>query len=142
MRRLAPLVLLVALLSGCASVQFAIEQFPTRTEEMWEDPIRREHFLTQAGLELSTASIVLACAAVVPLPFNLIVCPVVGLVYNFATYEFVLEPISRELVKAGKPSLVGPYWERGPADGEVLECDILVEHCDRWPFILAPVYVP
>ena len=135
-RNLLVVVLAAVVLVGCsASTRFALEQFPTRTQEMWEDPIRREHFLNQAALEMSTATVAITCAALVPFPFNIGVCPLVALGYNFGLYEFILEPESRERVKQGRPSLVGPYWERGPQDGEVLECDILVEHCDRWPFV-------
>ena len=51
----------------------------------------------------------------------LLVCPVVAMLYNYLSYEYVLEPISRDRVHAGEPSLVGPYWERGPRDGEVFQ---------------------
>lgn len=118
MRRFLAILGLVAALQGCAYVQYALEQFPRRTEDMWLDPIRREHFITQIQLEGSTAGLAITCAALVPFPFSLFVCPVVAVAYNFGVYEFILEPISRVLVKEGKPSLTGPYWERGARDGE------------------------
>ena len=137
---LAALLMVALLTGGCASFRYAVEQVPERTQAMWDDPVRREHFLTQVQLEWSTASVAMTCAVLVPFPFNLGVCPLVAVVYNFGAYEFVLEPWSRELVKEGKPSKVGPYYERGPQDGELFKCNVLVEYCDRWPYIHAPVH--
>lgn len=45
-------------------------------------------------------------------------CIAAGVTY-YALYEYGLEPPSKWLVRRGKPSLVGPYVERGPQDGEV-----------------------
>ena len=118
-RALSLLLVGVLLTSGCASLQHAITQTPQRAQDMWEDPVRREHFLTQVGLESSTATVGIVCASLMPFPFSLIVCPLAAVLYNFTAYEFVLEPISKDLVKHGEPSKVGPYWERGPQDGEV-----------------------
>ena len=134
MKKVIAIASLAIMLSGCA----ALQKFPQRTEDMWNDPVRREHFITQVGLEFSTASMALTCAIFVPFPFSLAICPAIAVLYNFVTYEFILEPLSEELVEQGLPSKVGPYWERGPKGGEVFRCDILIEHCDRWPYILAP----
>ena len=119
-RYLTALLALVVLLTGCAAnTRYALEQFPTRTEAMWTDPVRREHFVTHVGLEMSTVGVGMTCAVFVPFPFSLGVCPLVAVIYNFGMYEFILEPQSKSLVEEGKPSKVGPYWERGPRDGEV-----------------------
>ena len=86
---------------------------------MWEDPIRRQHFITQVGLESSTATVGIVCVALMaPTMIGMLICPLIAVLTNFFMFEFVLEPRSRDLVHQGQPSLVGPYWERGPRDGE------------------------
>lgn len=118
-RTLAVIALLALLTGGCASVFSALGKTPQRTADAFGDPVRREHLKTQIGLELSTVGVGITCTLFVPFPFSLAVCPLVALAYNFISYEYVLEPISKDRVKQGLPSLVGPYWERGPQDGEV-----------------------
>lgn len=130
MKRLVAAVLLVAL-TGCSTgasnidsdgighnIAYSLATVPQRTEETLSDPVRRTHLVTQIGRLTSTASVAIGCFILVPPPFNLGVCPVVATLYNYGMFEFVLEPISRQLVKEGKPSLVGPYWEGSPRDGE------------------------
>ena len=121
MRRLIALALVVALTSGgCASFQYAVAQFPQRTSDAFSDPVRRQHLVSHASLEMSTAGVGITCATMLipTLIGSLLVCPLVAMLYNYLTYEFVLEPISRDRVKDGLPSLVGPYWERDPEMGK------------------------
>ena len=109
------MVLLAAVLvSGCASALSAVGQTPQRVQDALGDPVRRVHVAAQVGLEASTAVVAITCAAYIPLPLSLGICPVVALLHNFVIYEFVLEPVSKTRVERGEPSLVGPYWERGP----------------------------
>lgn len=124
MRRFAAGLVLVALLaSGCASTLSALAKTPGRVEDAFQDPVRRRHVFTQIGLEGSTATLAIVCGVFVPFPFSLGVCPVAAVVYNYLTYEFMLEPIAKDLVREGKPSITGPYWERGPYldEGEKFE---------------------
>lgn len=109
---------LVVTVQGCASIQYAIEATPRRTVEAFSDPVRRQHLISEVSLQLSAGSVTIGCLLLLPV-VGVFVCPVAGLAYYFITYEYVLEPLSKELVKKGKPSLVGPYFERGPQDGEV-----------------------
>ena len=120
MRRALALLVLVALLTtGCASTLRALEKFRQRTQDMAEDPIRRTHFATEVSLSSTAMSIAIGCAMLLaPTLVGMAVCPLVGVAAYFIGYEFILEPISKDRVKAGEPSLVGPYWERGPQDGE------------------------
>lgn len=37
---------------------------------------------------------------------------------EYVWYEFFIEPLSKRRARAGKPSLAGPYFERGPQDDE------------------------
>ena len=136
---LAALLVVLLLTGGCASVMESIKKTPERVDDVLQDPIRREHVVTQISLEWSTASVAMTCAVFVPFPFSLGVCPLLAVAYNFLAYEYVLDPISEDLVRQGKPSLVGPYWERGPKDGETFKCDFRREHCNRYPFSLPPV---
>lgn len=116
MRRVIAGFLLVTLLAGCATLALV----PQRTDDMWNDPVRRTHFITETGLATSSMSVAITCAFMLsPTIVGMLVCPFVGAAYYFAVYEFILEPLSKDLVREGKPSLVGPYWERGPRDGEV-----------------------
>lgn len=134
MRRTLVLVLLVTLLSGCAAqhLRYALGQVPDRTQEMWEDPIRRTHFLTEIGLSGTAMGVSIGCSLLLaPSILGLALCPIVGVAYYFGMYEFVLEPISKRRVQEDKPSLVGPYWERGPQDGEELLCDPLIVRCPQ-----------
>lgn len=112
-------LLLAVLLAGCASVQYAFEATPQRTRDAFSDPIRRTHLITEVGLTSSAVGVGIACAAFLsPTLVGVLVCPFVGVAYYYGMYEFVLEPWSKERVAEGKPSLVGPYWERGPQDEE------------------------
>ena len=119
-RYLAVILLGVLTLQGCAQFQHAIEVTPQRFEAAMEDPVRRVHVVVQASHLISTGGVALTCAAILsPTIVGMLVCPVVGLVYNYLSYEYVLEPWSKARVREGEPSLVGPYWERGAQDGEV-----------------------
>lgn len=44
---------------------------------------------------------------------------IVGTYYGI--YEFLVEPLARWMVGKGFKSIAGPYWERGPRDGEVFD---------------------
>lgn len=120
MRRvLAGLLLLVLVTSGCAHVMDAVEKFPQRTQDALSDPIRREHLLTKVGLEFTSTAVALGvCLATGPIAPACLAVSVVGVVANYLIFEYVLEPWSRKRVEEGKSSLVGPYWEGGPRDGE------------------------
>lgn len=122
MRGLAALITAVFLLSGCATTLAAVEKTPQRAREAFSDPVRRVHLLTQTGRVAGSAGLGITCAALLsPTIVGVLVCPFVSLVADFLTYEYVLEPISKDRVKEGKPSLVAPYWETGPRtdEGEV-----------------------
>lgn len=117
-RTVATVALLLVLLQGCAGLQYAIQRTPERLDAAFTDPIRRTHVLTQVALSLSTQGATIACAVLLSTPAAFVACPVAGVLWYFIGYEFILEPWSKARVQEGKPSLVGPYWERGPQDGE------------------------
>mgnify|MGYP001611545842 CR=1 FL=1 len=120
MKHLAVILLVILTAQGCAQFQHAVEVTPERFTDAKEDPVRRVHIGVQASHLISTGGVTLTCAAILsPTIVGILVCPVVGFVYNYLTYEYILEPWSKARVRAGKPSLVGPYWERGAQDGEV-----------------------
>lgn len=132
MHRLLPAVLIVALVtSGCASLTYAIKATPERAREAFSDPIRLVHLLTKASLEMSTVGVGITCAFLMPIPLvGLLACPAVALLYNFAVYEYVLDPISQDRLDQGKSSLQGPYWETGPFsdEGEFFTCGEMPSH--------------
>jgi hypothetical protein len=122
MKRLVALSLVLLTLSGCASFRHAVEAMPQRIDDAFSDPVRRTHIVTQAGRIASSAGIGITCVSLLaPTVVGMLVCPIVAIIADFLSYEFVLEPLSKELVKEGKPSLIGPYWETGPRtdEGEV-----------------------
>ena len=75
---------------------------------MLRDPIRRVHFAVQCGMVIGTVWGVSGSWRTA----------LVATGVYFGIYEFLLEPLSKWMVTKGWPSLVGPYWERGPQDGE------------------------
>lgn len=79
------------------------------------------------------AGVGITCAALLsPTIVGVLVCPLVALAWDYLTYEYVLEPISKELVKQGEPSLVGPFWEGGPRadEGEFFSnCEKPTHYC-------------
>lgn len=105
---------------------WAVLTFPRRTGEAFRDPIRRTHLVVQALVVYLNA--MLAAAATCWLlgvwpqgwrPWLLVDALSVGVVLvDYLRYEYVLEPWSRVRVAKGRPSLVRPYWEGGPRDGE------------------------
>ena len=110
-------LVLSVLLGGCSLS--TMQKFPQWTEDAFRDPIRRVHVVTQIGLSGSAVAVGIGCAALLsPTVVGVLVCPLVGVGYYFGMYEWVLEPWSKERVLEGKPSLVGPYWERSAQDGE------------------------
>ena len=112
---LAGLLAISVLTSGCASFGYAIRETPRRTAEALRDPVRRTHLLAQSSRIAGTASVGIGCVAILsPTIVGTLVCPLVALLYDYIMFEYVLEPISKDLVKDGKPSLVGPFWETGP----------------------------
>mgnify|MGYP001605668072 CR=1 FL=1 len=117
-RAIAIILLSVVLTQGCAQLQHAVEVTPQRMEAAWTDPVRRTHIIGQAALSGSSAAVAVACGLAIATIVAIPVCAIVGGVYYYLTYEYVLEPWSKARVKEGKPSIVGPYWERGPQDGE------------------------
>lgn len=86
----------------------ALSKTPRRVWDVLTDPIRRSHLVFQTLLVVGSGWLVTG-DVVIGIKF---------LVVYFVVYEFVLEPISKWLVKKGWKSLTGPYWERGPAEGE------------------------
>ena len=117
-RTLTVILLVILTAQGCAQFQHALQASPERFEAAWDDPVRRQHVIWQSAHLVSTSAVTLGCAAIVPFPFSLGVCPFVGLGYNYLSYEYVLEPWAKARVAEGKPSTFGPYFERGPQDGE------------------------
>lgn len=89
-------------------IWLALTALPQRVWDALRDPIRRRHVVVQVGMVWGAS-----WAATGRLWASL---GTVGL--YFVAYEFVLEPVSKWLVSRGRPSLVGPYWERGMQDGE------------------------
>ena len=112
------LLLFTITLQGCGEVLYALKRTPDRTEEAFSDPIRRTHIITQVGLSASSGVVSISCSFLIPTIVGIPACAALGAIWYYAAYEFVLEPWSKARVKEGKPSLVGPYWERGPQDGE------------------------
>ena len=124
MRRIAAAFLVLAL-GGCASFQHAVVATPQRVEDAFSDPVRRTHVMTQVSRVTTTASMGITCAALLsPTIVGVLVCPLVALAYDYLSYEYVLEPISKDLVLRVEPSLVGPYGESGPRadEGEFFTC--------------------
>ena len=122
MKNVAIAILLILSLSGCARVMYAIEMTPQRTAEAFSDPVRRTHLMTQIGRVATTAGVGITCVSLLaPTIVGILVCPIVAVIYDYLNYEYILEPLSKELVSKGKPSLVGPYFETGPRtdEGEV-----------------------
>lgn len=105
---------------------WALLTFPRRTGEALTDPVRRLHLIVQVLVVHlnATLSEVALCWWIDAWPhgwrqwvgFEAIAIAVV--VVDYLRYEYLLEPWSRVRVKHGKPSLVRPYWEGGPRDGE------------------------
>ena len=125
MKKVAAVGLCLLMLAGCARVQYAIEATPERVQEAFGDPIRRTHIATQVGRVSSSAGVGITCAALLsPFFVAALVCPFIAVAFDFLIYEYVLDPLSWELVREGKPSLVGPYWETGPRadEGEFFTC--------------------
>lgn len=120
MKALIAWLLIAALgLSGCSMIVYSIEQTDERTTTAFSDPIRRVHLGVQVSRLASAASVALTCVALLsPTIVGILVCPFVAVLSDFITFEYVLEPISKERVKRGQPSLVGPYWETGPRADE------------------------
>ena len=81
---------------------------PKLTLAAFKDPIRRIHLGVQVALILGPTWLWSG---------SLQIAGLVLFTY-FGVYEYILEPISKALVERGKPSLVGPYFERGPQEGE------------------------
>ena len=137
MNRVLSLLLVGALLvSGCASFKHAVVSFPERTEEAFSDPIRRVHLATQATRVMSTASIGITCAALMaPTIVGILVCPVIALLLDYLNFEYILEPLSKDQVRRGEPSFVGPYWETGPRadEGEFFTCGEKPSHTCQPP---------
>ena len=93
----------------------ALRVTPRRTRDAFADPIRRLHILVKAlRLSLDVA------AAVAVLPYQPWLAGPAAIAADYLVYEFCLEPWSkaRRLADPRKASLVAPYWEGGPADGE------------------------
>lgn len=119
MRPQAILLVLLLLTAGCAEVSKSFAKYPQRTEDAFNDPIRRSHIVTQTVRLASVASTGITCAILLaPTIVGMVVCPVLAVIADFISYEFLLEPASKQRVKEGKPSLIGPYWETGPAENE------------------------
>lgn len=112
MKQASALALAVLLtFNSCAT----LAKMPTRVEEAFSDPVRQQHIMSEFSLQSSAFGVAIGCAGLLaPTIVGILVCPIIGMTYYFAVYEFVLEPISKERVLRGEPSLVGPYWERGP----------------------------
>lgn len=99
---------------------YALRATARRTREAFRDPIRRLHLSVQFVVLVPSAAETGLQAAVgwhIPTWRDLLACVAAGGAY-YAVYEYLLEPWSKRRVRQGKPSLVGPYVERGPQDGE------------------------
>jgi hypothetical protein len=77
--------------------------------ECFTDPIRRLHFLVTIARRMLDAAVVVAV-----LPYAAWAAAPAAVLVDFVVYEYVLEPWSKVRVRAGKPSLVAPYYEGGP----------------------------
>lgn len=91
----------------------ALAKTPQRIVDAFTDPTRRLHIGIQVGraLAMGVGGYLLG-TLVSPLAVPAVVAA------DYLGYEFGLEPLSKGRVKRGKRSLVGPYWETGPQDGE------------------------
>lgn len=118
-RALAVLVAVLLFTGGCASIFSAVQKTPQRLDDVLNDPVRKSHLVTEILLSTASMAASIGCSVTLPLLVGIIPCALGGLLVYFVGYEFILEPISKDRVQEGKPSLVGPYWERGPQDGEV-----------------------
>lgn len=109
-----------------SAILYAIRMFWTRTVDCFSDPIRWRH-LVWRGVE----GYVGGAVAVGLLRYQLgviprggwqwaavVTVPLAGVVAEYLVYEYLIEPWARMRVRAGKPSTAGPYFERGPRDGE------------------------
>ena len=78
-----------------------------RLRDGWMDPLRRRNSVARIveGMVGGAASI--TSFVILPFPWALVALGI-GVLAEFVVYEFVLEPLG----------WIGPYWERGPRDGE------------------------
>jgi hypothetical protein len=76
----------------------AILATPKRIQDSWVDPVRRKHSISRILETLIPVAIITRSWWM----------PIVIVVGEWMLYEWILEPIGWS----------GPYWERGPADGE------------------------
>lgn len=95
----------------------ATRSFLRRLADVWLDPIRLTHVFTQIVMVYAAVFPSILLAKIVS-GLWVFLLPVPAIMLYYGLYEFVLEPIAKWMVKKGYPSLVGPYWERGPQDGE------------------------
>ena len=81
----------------------------------------------------SVAGVAITCTTLLsPTIVGMLVCPIVAVIYDYLSFEYMLEPASKALVEQGKPSLVGPFWEGGPRadEGEFFSnCEKPTHYC-------------
>lgn len=114
---------------------YALTATPRRTRDAFSDPIRRLHILFRIvegyvggiatlaaweglltrGFTWSDRLDILAILVLYP-PIWL--AALAAPLAEYLVYEFVFEPWAKWRVRRGKRSIVGPYYEGGPQDGE------------------------
>lgn len=83
---------------------------PFRVYQAFADPIRRRHIAGQWAVGTASSGLALLSMLYFPKYVGLLTVPFLATALNYLLYEFVAEPIF--------PKWFGPYWERGPRDGE------------------------
>ena len=114
---------------------YALGATPRRVRDAFGDPIRRLHILWRVVEGYIGGVAVLAAwegwltrdfvlrdqldvLAMVALYPPIWLCALAAPLAEYLVYEFLLEPWAKWRVRRGKASTAGPYYERGPQDGE------------------------
>jgi hypothetical protein len=105
---------------------YAIRMFWQRSIDCFSDPIRWRHFVWRwvEGYVGGVAVLLLCWAEFGIAPqgcwqwAGIVSVPSGAPLAEYLVYEYLIEPWARWRVHHGKPSTAGPYFERGPRDGE------------------------
>lgn len=105
---------------------YALAQFWARTVACFTDPIRLRHFIWRCVEGYVGGAVVLLFVwweyGLAPRAFwqwvALVTTPGAAPLAEYLVYEYFIEPWARSRAMRGLPSTAGPYFERGPRDGE------------------------
>jgi hypothetical protein len=92
------------------NIVYALHMFWPRTKAAFGDPARRRHVLTRS-IEGVCGGVAAVCSYRLFGLAGALAAPIA----EYLVYEYAIEPLAR---LRGFPSWAGPYWERGPRDGE------------------------